>query len=106
MDRVPVSHGGTDEKRAQPGVQRHIVKRLQIMIDELSKRADENDLAPLLATSRRARLCDADLARARRGWPTQEGIEPASARAVCKSMMNPTKRHAASYQLQPCRTGG
>jgi hypothetical protein len=37
--------------------------RLQIMIDELSKRADESDMIALLASSRRARLYNADLAR-------------------------------------------
>ena len=37
--------------------------RLQIMIDELSKRADESDLVTLLATSSQARLYNADLAR-------------------------------------------
>jgi hypothetical protein len=39
------------------------MERLQIMIDELSKRAEESDLLSLLATSRRARLYNADLAR-------------------------------------------
>jgi hypothetical protein len=37
--------------------------RLQMMINELSKRADESDLVALLATSRQARLYNADLAR-------------------------------------------
>ena len=37
--------------------------RLRIMIDELSKRADESDLISLLATSRKARLYNANLAR-------------------------------------------
>jgi hypothetical protein len=36
---------------------------LQIMIDELSKRADQSDLIGLFATSRQARLYNADLAR-------------------------------------------
>jgi hypothetical protein len=36
---------------------------LQIMIDELSKRADECDLVILLATSGQARRYNADLAR-------------------------------------------
>jgi hypothetical protein len=39
------------------------MERLQIMIDELSKRAEESDLLSLLATRRRARLYNADLAR-------------------------------------------
>ena len=37
--------------------------RLQIMIDELSKRADESDLVTLLATSSQARLYNTSLAR-------------------------------------------
>jgi hypothetical protein len=37
--------------------------RLQIMIDELSKRADESDLVTLLATSSQARLYNTGLAR-------------------------------------------
>jgi hypothetical protein len=37
--------------------------RLQIMIDELSKRADDCDLVILLATSSQARRYNADLAR-------------------------------------------
>jgi hypothetical protein len=36
---------------------------LQIMIDELTKRADECDLVILLATSSQARRYNADLAR-------------------------------------------
>jgi hypothetical protein len=36
---------------------------LQMMIDKLSRRADESDLVVLLATSREARLYNADLAR-------------------------------------------
>ena len=37
--------------------------RIRIMIDELSRRAEEKDLISLLATSRSARLYNADLAR-------------------------------------------
>jgi hypothetical protein len=37
--------------------------RLKIIIDELSERADQSDLIGLLATSRQARLYNADLAR-------------------------------------------
>ena len=37
--------------------------RLQIMIDELGKRADESDLVTLLATSSQARLYNTSLAR-------------------------------------------
>jgi hypothetical protein len=37
--------------------------RLQIMIDELSKRADESDLVTLLATRSQARLYNTSLAR-------------------------------------------
>ena len=37
--------------------------RLQMMIDELSNRADESDLVALLATSRQTRLYNAHLAR-------------------------------------------
>jgi hypothetical protein len=37
--------------------------RLQIMIDELGKRADESDLVKLLATSSQARLYNTGLAR-------------------------------------------
>ena len=37
--------------------------RIQVMIDELSSRAEEKDLISLLATSRSARLYNADLAR-------------------------------------------
>jgi len=37
--------------------------RLQMMIDELSQRANESDLIALLATSRHARLYNAELAR-------------------------------------------
>ena len=37
--------------------------RLQIMINELSKRADESDLVTLLATSSQARLYNTSLAR-------------------------------------------
>jgi hypothetical protein len=37
--------------------------RLQMMIDELSRRANESDLIALLATSRHARLYNAELAR-------------------------------------------
>lgn len=37
--------------------------RLQDMIDELSVRADDNDLIALLATSRQARIYNAHLAR-------------------------------------------
>jgi hypothetical protein len=36
---------------------------LQMMIDELSRRASESDLIALLATSRQARLYNAELAR-------------------------------------------
>ena len=36
---------------------------LQMMIDELSRRANESDLIALLATSRQARLYNAELAR-------------------------------------------
>jgi hypothetical protein len=36
---------------------------LQMMIDELSRRAAESDLIALLATSRQARLYNAELAR-------------------------------------------
>jgi hypothetical protein len=39
------------------------MERLQTIIDELSKRADDADLISLLATSRQARLYNADLAR-------------------------------------------
>ncbi len=39
------------------------MQRLQMMIDELSRRATESDLIALLATSRRARLHNAELAR-------------------------------------------
>ena len=37
--------------------------RLRLVIEELSKRADESELVALLATSRPARLYNADLAR-------------------------------------------
>jgi hypothetical protein len=37
--------------------------RIQIMIDELSRRAEEKDLISLLATKRSARHYNADLAR-------------------------------------------
>jgi hypothetical protein len=37
--------------------------RLQMMIDELSKRADESNLVALLATNHQARIYNADLAR-------------------------------------------
>ena len=37
--------------------------QLQMMIDELSRRAAESDLIALLATSRQARLYNAELAR-------------------------------------------
>jgi hypothetical protein len=40
--------------------------RIQIMIDELSMRAEERDLISLLATRRNARLYNAYLARALR----------------------------------------
>jgi hypothetical protein len=39
------------------------MRRLQDMIEELSKRADDSDLIALLATSRRGRLRNAALAR-------------------------------------------
>jgi hypothetical protein len=39
------------------------MRRLQEMIEELSKRADDSDLIALLATSRRGRLYNAALAR-------------------------------------------
>ncbi len=39
------------------------MERLQVMIDKLSKSADDADLISLLATSREARLYNADLAR-------------------------------------------
>lgn len=39
------------------------MKRLQSMIDELSTRADDSDLIALLATSPKAQLYNADLAR-------------------------------------------
>jgi hypothetical protein len=39
------------------------MSQLQDMIDELSKRADDNDLLALLATSRQTRLYNAHLAR-------------------------------------------
>jgi len=41
--------------------------RLQIIIDEVSKRADDSDLVTLLATSSQARLYNTDLARELRG---------------------------------------
>jgi hypothetical protein len=41
--------------------------RLQIIIDEVSKRAEESDLVTLLATSSQARLYNTDLARELRG---------------------------------------
>jgi hypothetical protein len=37
--------------------------RLQIIIDEVSKRAEDSDLVTLLATSSQARLYNTDLAR-------------------------------------------
>lgn len=49
----------TRTKLAEP----YRMVRLQIIIDELSKRADQGDLISLLATSRQARLYNADLAR-------------------------------------------
>jgi len=54
--------------------------RLQIMIEDLSKRAEDSDLLSLLATSRRARLYNAALAQELRdyGCGTHDGIEPAS----------------------------
>jgi hypothetical protein len=39
------------------------MRRLQEMIEELSKRADDNDLIALLATSSQGRLYNAALAR-------------------------------------------
>jgi hypothetical protein len=39
------------------------MERLQVMIDKLSKSADDADLISLHATSREARLYNADLAR-------------------------------------------
>lgn len=39
------------------------MRDIQTMIDELSRRAGESDLISLLATSRNARLYNADLAR-------------------------------------------
>jgi len=41
--------------------------RLQILIDEVSKRAEDSDLVTLLATSSQARLSNTDLARELRG---------------------------------------
>lgn len=41
--------------------------RLQIIIDEVSKRAEDSDLVTLLATSSQARLYNTDLARELRG---------------------------------------
>jgi hypothetical protein len=41
--------------------------RLQIIIDEVTKRAEESDLVTLLATSSQARLYNTDLARELRG---------------------------------------
>lgn len=37
--------------------------RLQVIIEELNRRADQSDLISLLATSRNTRLYNADLAR-------------------------------------------
>ena len=41
--------------------------RLQIIIDEVSKRAEDSDLVTLLATSSQTRLYNTDLAREQRG---------------------------------------
>jgi len=41
--------------------------RRQILIDEVSKRAEDSDLVTLLATSSQARLYNTDLARELRG---------------------------------------
>jgi hypothetical protein len=46
---------------------RQRLMRLQIIIDEVSKRAEDSDLVTLLATSSQARLYNTDLARELRG---------------------------------------
>ena len=57
-------HGNTGGRQAATKLPEPCqMERLLIIIDELSKRADESDLLSLLATSRRARLYNADLAR-------------------------------------------
>jgi hypothetical protein len=64
LDRVIKDHGVNQwQFRAwdHPG-QGHM-SQLQNMIEELSRRADDNDLIALLATNRQARLYNAHLAR-------------------------------------------
>jgi hypothetical protein len=46
---------------------RQRMMRLQTIIDEVSKRAEDSDLVTLLATSSQARLYNTDLARELRG---------------------------------------
>ena len=64
--------------------------RIQIMIDELSSRAEERDLISLLATSRGARLYNADLAR--------------ELRDVVDILRRELEGHVAHSRAEPCAT--
>ena len=74
--------------------------RLQMMIDELSNRADESDLVALLATSRQTRLYNADLARELRDVVAalRKDLDSRRGSALCWSteiQMGPERRRDA-----------
>ncbi len=62
------------------------MSQLQDMINELSERADDNDLIALLATSRQARLYNAHLARELRDVVCALKIELDRTSAACRPM--------------------
>ena len=62
------------------------MERLQVMIDKLSKSADDADLISLLATSREGRLYNADLARQLRDvvGALQNELDRRDGRGTCR----------------------
>jgi hypothetical protein len=63
--------------------------RLQIMIDELNRRASESDLIALLATCRQARLYNTELARELRNVVASLQMELDRRRTIIPTKMQP-----------------
>ncbi len=65
------------------------MQHLQMMIDELSRRANDSDLIALLATCRHARLYNTELARELRDVVASLQVELDRRRTICPARLQP-----------------
>ena len=65
------------------------MRRLQMMIDELTRRANDSDLIALLATCRHARLYNTELARELRDVVASLQMELDLRRTICPAELQP-----------------